>query len=222
MPTTGGDAPGSRVTVVPRCKNAGRRLVRLPAVDQAGLRGAQKVPASLASLRVRLPPPATAPRGAACGTRRLRANTWTASLAARSPGTWAGRQYVCWARLGRTPGCTLTLEGPLPGPWAPRCDGLCTPSFLSTVCRPCGWKSAGAAPESTQSRTNVATPPLGPPPGLEGLSVWRSGACTCVNARKRAHKRMPLLLKAHKRQVCKKEKLLRPPWGVTRSAAESR
>ena len=117
------------------------------------------------------------------------------------PGTWARGQHVCWAWLGGTPGCTLTMEGPLPGPWAPRCDGLNTPSFSSTVCRPCGWKSACAALGSTQGRRECCNAPAGPA-SRGGGAVCVERQCVYVSiTRKRAHKRTPLLLEAHRRQV---------------------
>ena len=179
-PTMGGGAPGSRVTVVPRCKMREAACRACPLWTRQGCKRSSESPCTLSE-------PAMAPPGVSracvrrparrgCGTRRLRAGAWTASLEACCPSTWAGGQHVCWAWLGGTPGCTLTMEGPLPGPWAPRCVRLRTPSFSSTLAGPVAGRVREQPLGGPRAGENVAPLPLGPPPGTVGPSLLRGCA----------------------------------------------
>ena len=170
-------------------QDAGGRLPRLPAVDQAGLQ-AKLRESLIVSGSVTAPPGI----GCACASRisPARRGLRHAEAARRRVDSVSGGLQP--KHLGWRAACLLGLAWGYPwmhphhggaparalGP--PLCS-LTHPKFFEHSCRPCGWKSAGAAPGRTQSRRECCAAPAGP-------ASWDGGAVVaerlCVNVRKRA------------------------------------
>ena len=116
------------------------------------------------------------------GPQGLCTSVWIASLEACSPGTWRAERLLglAWGYpwMHPHPG-----RGPCQSPGPPRCVRLRTPSFSSTVCRPCGWRSACAAPGSTQSRRECCNTQAGPASWVGGAIVMER---QCMYVRNRA------------------------------------
>ena len=80
------------------------------------------------------------------------------------PGSWG------------TPGCTLATEGPLPGPWAPAVMAYAPQVFRALSAGPVAGRVRAQPLGAPRAGEDVATLPLGPPPRVVGLSVWRGSA----------------------------------------------
>ena len=175
--------------------------------------GVQRVPVVSASLRRRLL--ASAARVLAAPAPRGASATCGGCAQAHGQHLWKPAAQALGPEGSMSPGRGLGLPLDAPSPWRGTCQGPGPPAVMAYAPQVLRALSASPAAGGVQAQPlgaprageSAATLPLGPPPGTVGLSAWGGSACACATARKRAHKRTPLLLEAHRRQVCRKKEL---------------